>query len=153
MPDAPNQYDIDLYNLVHEMLVQVPVGGRGQPERRRRSRKPFTVVQSIAPVRGQVLPPPDQFHPVRCQDLNEGGFSFLLPRRPDFRDLVVRLGNEPDQIPMLASVAHCREVFVWPSGMIAPVADDPCRGGMQPRRSQRPTRMFQVGCRFVRRLG
>ena len=152
MPDAANQYDIDLYNLVHELFVQAPKADQGRAERRHRSRKPFTVVQSVAPVRGGVLPPPNQFRPVRCHDLNQGGFSFLVSSRPDYRELVVRLGHAPHQIPMLACVAHCREVLVWPSGRIAPVADDSCHAPAQSKRPNRPTRMFQVGCRFVRRL-
>ena len=151
MPSASNQHDIALYNLVHELLVKVPEADQ-RPERRRRSRKPFTVVQSVAPVRGGIFPASNQFRPVRCQDLNEGGFSFLLSGRPDFRELVVRLGHAPEQIPMLAAVAHCREVLVWPSGKIAPAADEPSHARAQSKRPQRPTRMFQVGCRFVRRL-
>ena len=148
----PNQHDIELYNLVHELLARASKAGRGQSEQRRRVRKPFPAVHRIAPVRGGVLPRPSEFRPVRCRDLNEGGFSFLLPVRPDFRELVASLGRAPNEIQLLTAVAHCREVLVWPSGRIAPVVDGECHGRAHPKRPGGPTRMFQVGCRFVRRL-
>lgn len=145
MPLLPNQHDIELYNLVHELLNQEK-SSEGASERRRRSRRPFAAKHRIAPFRGGEMPGRDQFFTVRCRDLNEGGFAFLLPQRPDFRELVVAFGSGADQIQMLAAVAHCREVLVWASGRVERVPRDwsPAAPAAE--------RMFQVGCRFVRRL-
>jgi len=133
MPQAPSQYDIEFYNLVHTLRAAAN-SPTGKGERRRRNRKPFSVTQWISPLRGDCDPgKPRSFFSVPCCDLNEGGFSFLLPSPPDFREVVVALGQPPEEILMIAAVAHWRQVDERPG-----------------KRRTQP--MFQVGCRFLRRL-
>lgn len=135
MPHVANQYDIDFYNLVHTLKLEASSAEKSTAERRRRNRKPYPAAQRISPIHGSEdgVRSPSPFFSVPCCDLNEGGFSFLLPYPPDFRELVVALGQAPEEIIMLAAVAHWRQVV--------------------PRRAEHGNRpMFQVGCRFVRRL-
>jgi hypothetical protein len=134
MPHVANQYDIDFYNLVHTLRIEASSAEQASPERRRRNRKPYAAAQRISPIRGSEngVRSPSPFFLVHCCDLNEGGFSFLLPYPPDFRELVVALGQAPEEIIMLAAVAHWHE------------AKSNGTDGNRP--------LYQVGCRFVRRL-
>jgi hypothetical protein len=132
MPHVANQYDIDFYNLVHALRVE---SSSNKSERRKRARKPYSCAQRISPIRVEgerrIHSP---FFMVPCCDLNQGGFSFLLPHPPDFRELVVALGEPPQEIVMLAAVAHWHQVE-------------------QRQGKKRTPRAFHVGCRFMRRLG
>lgn len=131
MPNVANQYDIDFYNLVHALRAEA---SSGKSERRRKNRRPFSREQRISPIRADGgRRTPSEFFSVVCCDLNQGGFSFLLPNPPDFRELIVALGEPPQEIIMLASVAHWREVE-------------------QRQGKKRVPPAFHVGCRFVRRL-
>jgi hypothetical protein len=67
------------------------------------------------------------FFEVRFYDLSETGVSFLTRQPPLFKYGVVRLGDPPNAIFMLAEVRHCT------------ARDD-------------GSREYLVGCRFVRRL-
>ncbi|HWB12857.1 MAG TPA: diguanylate cyclase [Pirellulales bacterium] len=92
-------------------------------------RHPFRDLQKIAPYKvGGPLPSAGEFYPVRCYDLSVKGISFLSPAPPDFRALVVRLGNPPDVRYMISSICH-----------VAPMV---C-GDEQ---------LYRVGCTFVSRL-
>ncbi|MCR4415311.1 MAG: PilZ domain-containing protein [Thermoguttaceae bacterium] len=98
-----------------------------RPDRRTSPREAYPVVQSIAPYDGKHMPRPEAFCPIRCCDLSTGGFSFLLPKPPEFRRLVVALGTPSGILYLDAEVAHCSP---YP----------------------RPTGDFVVGCRFLRKL-
>jgi diguanylate cyclase (GGDEF)-like protein len=92
-------------------------------------RHPFRDLQKIAPYKvGGPLPAASEFYPVRCYDLSVKGISFLSSTPPNFRALVVRLGNPPDVRYMISSICH-----------VAPMA---C-GDEQ---------VYRVGCTFVSRL-
>lgn len=92
-------------------------------------RHPFRDLQKIAPYKvGGPLPTVSEFYPVRCYDLSVKGISFLSPTPPNFRALVVRLGNPPDVRYMISSICH-----------VAPMA----AGDEQ---------VYRVGCTFVSRL-
>jgi hypothetical protein len=96
-------------------------------DRRASAREAYPVVQSIAPYDGKHMPRPEAFCPIRCCDLSAGGFSFLLPKPPSFRRLVVALGTPSGILYLDAEVAHC---------------------SLHPR----PTGDFVIGCRFLRKL-
>jgi len=131
MSQAANPYDIEFYNLVHA-LQTAPRTQEVLGERRRRNRQRFGLIQRISPIRGESdESSATEYISVPCCDLNAGGFSFLLPHPPDFRQLVVALGRPPGEILVLAAVAHWRPEEASPG-------------------KRRP--MYHVGCRFVRRL-
>jgi PAS domain S-box-containing protein len=75
-------------------------------EQRRSPRRSFRFPQKIAPLRGATSPSPEQFFEVLCEDLSAGGFSFYLDRRPDFNQLVVMLGQEPEISYLTAQVVR-----------------------------------------------
>ncbi|HIQ22334.1 MAG TPA: GAF domain-containing protein [Planctomycetes bacterium] len=64
-------------------------------EQRSSPRLNYPYVQRIAPMHGSLIPSRDKFFKVQFRDLSAGGFSFYLPRPPDFESLVVSLGAPP----------------------------------------------------------
>jgi diguanylate cyclase (GGDEF)-like protein len=109
---------------VHDGSVRQPIGSDKAV-----LRHPYRDLQKIAPYKvGGPLPTAAEFYPVRCYDLSIKGISFLSSTPPNFRALVVRLGNPPDLRYMISSIAH-----------VAPMAN----GDEQ---------VYRVGCTFVSRL-
>ena len=101
----------------------------GQPiDRRNQPRRPFRTNQFIAPCASGELPTREMFRQVPCHDISSGGFSFLLPEPPEFRNIVVALGAPPKVTYLAALVVHTR---VHNSG---------------------PVPMYLVGCRFIGRV-
>lgn len=142
--------DVAFYAAVHAVMESK---GAAAPalEQRREERPAYSVVQKIAPIRGSNPPCPEDFFPVRCYDLTRAGFSFLLPRRPDFRRLAVVLGRAPALVVMEASVRHCTPVSVDAGKEPGPVLIDGDKRSAMPASGGRAS-MVQVGCRFERRL-
>lgn len=77
-------------------------------ERRRKLRVPFPRMQEIAPIIDGKLPDQSRFLEVRCHDISAGGFSFFLPNKPDFKELVVALGEGKQRKFFTARVLHVR---------------------------------------------
>jgi len=98
------------------------------PERRSSPRRPYHYRQLIAPVDGDQLPPLESFIEVECEDISAGGLSFFLPERPNFKQVVVALGQAPFMTHFKADVVRVVEV-----------SDE-----SDPR--------FLVGCRFAGRV-
>jgi hypothetical protein len=96
-----------LRNRVHEFLAGL---NRREPEERvrrpRSQRHRYPRIQWIAPYYGATLPGQDCFREVRCQDLSASGISFYWPCLPDFEHLLVRLGDEQNEICLVARVAR-----------------------------------------------
>ena len=64
--------------------------------------------QSIAPLDGEQIPLKSAYETVLCCDISNGGFSFYYPRRPQFSQLAVALGQPPHLKQMRAKVVSCR---------------------------------------------
>ncbi len=75
-------------------------------ESRTTSRYAFGVEQKIARIVGGRVPAPDDFETVRCADISRDGFSFYQATRPDFEQVIVALGLDPDFVYLKARVAH-----------------------------------------------
>lgn len=147
MPRALN-VDAEFFRVVHNLLeTETP---DAVSNRRRRPRFLYDHVQRIAPRTGDALPTAAEYFAVRCHDLNEGGFSFLLPEPPTFRELVAVLGRHPEEIFMAATVRHWSFVTVHADGHIVWQGESPAES---PRgRPDGSVTMVQVGCRFSARL-
>jgi hypothetical protein len=63
--------------------------------------------QSIAPLDGEQAPVRTAYEEVLCRDISTGGFSFYYPRRPEFSQLAVALGQPPNLKQMKATVVSC----------------------------------------------
>jgi len=83
-----------------------PVGGKGAIEQRVSLRRSYRYQQRIAPVIDNVMPKPEQFFEIQCNDISAGGISFFLDKPPDFESLVVALGQEPALSYFTARVAR-----------------------------------------------
>ncbi len=140
------EIDASFYNLVHQLSV---AAGREPVERRQQRRSQFVCTQRIALRRGPGTPDESEFIEVKCQDLTQRGFSFLLPSEPLFHFLVVAFGAPPNVIYISARVTHSEQVLVYQSGLIerSPEGGIPTDNPSQPAR-----RMVLVGCEFVERL-
>jgi PAS domain S-box-containing protein len=75
-------------------------------ERRRRPRRSYPYLQSVAYYSGDELPRDEDFFPVRCLDIAAGGFSFLSTTPPQEYTLVAALGTPPKITYLTAQVAH-----------------------------------------------
>jgi len=142
--------DANFYRLIHQMVG--PLLKDEPAERRDGARRPFSAVQRIAPRRGANFPGDDEFVQVRCYDLTRAGFSFFLPIRPDFNELVAAFGTPPQSIYVAAEVSRCDSVLVYPSGEVEYLHDqaDAAAGRDPHRDTARP--MILVVCRFIERL-
>lgn len=130
----------------------VPAGVALSPkERRRQTRTPYRTVQRIAPIGEFEFPDDSEFFSVHCHDLSQGGFSFLMPVRPDFSMLAAELGTREKPIYVLCKVAHTADVMVDASGRIKPMRN---RLGMAVWHGQEKEGkpMVLIGCRFLRRM-
>lgn len=77
-------------------------------ERRRYPRRPYRCIQRIAACQEFVYPAGADFHPVRCNDISQGGISFFYPQQPPFARCVIELG--PPRILMFAQLVYTLEV-------------------------------------------
>jgi hypothetical protein len=150
MVPLASQLDADFFNLIHRLTSSA---GEDQPtERRSQRRQAFLSSQRIAPRRGPGVPDESQFVEVPCYDLSRGGFSFLLPRRPDFDSLAVAFGTPPEVLYMAAEVSHCGDVLVHSSGEVKPLGVPPSQLDDGDRDDPTAVPMVLVGCRFSGRL-
>ena len=132
---SPPGIDTAFYELIHHLVTDSPQDESA--ERRDGLRNPFPSVQRIAPGHAWEVPTDTAFVEVRCHDLTQRGFSFLLPKPPDFNSLIAAFGEPPRRIYLAAAVLHWREV---PPGPPETPGDPP------------PAPMVLVGCRFLRRV-
>lgn len=142
--------DAAFYELIHHLLEEQP--GDAMGERREGFRKPFPILQRIAPCHDGKVPPDSAFTEVRCHDLTQKGFSFFLPRPPCFDRLIVAFGERPRCIYLVAEVLHCNEVTVdeaTPRETPSPCCLSRAAGGPP---VETPPSVVLVGCRFVERL-
>lgn len=75
-------------------------------DRRAHDRRPFQCIQLVAPCVEGRMPALDQFREVRCFDICPAGFSFLLPTRPNFDELVAAFGTANSRIYLRSKVKH-----------------------------------------------
>jgi hypothetical protein len=75
-------------------------------EKRATARHSFGVEQMVAPMWGEEFPPSESFMTVRCIDISKDGFAFYQQDRPNYQQLVVALGLEPNITYLLARIAH-----------------------------------------------
>jgi len=149
MPTHESESDVRFFNLIHQIAVTPPADDLA--ERRGRRRHPFTCVQRIALCKDPAVLSQADFIEVRCQDLNREGFSFLMPQRPDFTRLVAAFSSASEEIYMTASVSHWAEVLSYPSGRVEPL-DERAPTLHKCDADGPPSRMYQVGCRFIARV-
>jgi hypothetical protein len=121
LSDLPTLSDGDLTAIAKALQQSTAV------EHRSHARRPYPVVQSVAPYDGTNLPAKVMFWPVRCHDLSNAGVSFLLPEPPPFQQVVVALGKPPQVTYLTAQITRC----------------DRHRG---------PGHDLLVGCRFLQRV-
>lgn len=145
MTEMDRKSAIEAYKVAHRVLTSSPVSGQ---ERRDSPRHPFRVLQWIAPYDGSGFPDESKFFPVRCRDLSQSGFSFVVSEKPDFPTLVVSLGEAPKQTNLTAEIVRCHRVRLLGGGHIE-MADD-AEGDGDANDEGGPT--FLVGCRFTGRL-
>ncbi len=79
-------------------------------ELRSSPRRPYKYQQMIAPIDNGRLPSQKDFFPVSFHDVSAGGLSFTLDRRPEFKRLVVVLGEPKSLDTFFAHVVHVLEV-------------------------------------------
>lgn len=149
MTSLGKEADASLFTLIHQLAsaAQAEKGAERRTERRRK----FLSSQRIAPRRGREVPDESQFVEVPCHDLSRGGFSFFLPRRPDFDLLAVAFGVPPDVIYMAAEVSHCEDVLVSSAGDVRSLRG-PAGQTDEEALDAGATPMVLVGCRFRGRL-
>jgi hypothetical protein len=118
------------FNELHELLAQsVRNGDTHQHERRRDQRYPFCRVQLMAPCGDDCLPSSSDFRQVQCSDLSPRGFSYLAQEPPNFKYLIVALGD----VPFKFFIAEIRHILAQ-------------------RKSIEEPERYLIGCRFVRRV-
>jgi hypothetical protein len=144
------QSDAQFFNLIYQ-LTGAPREGQ-KTERRRSRRHPFLCNQRIARWLESGKLSQADFIEVRCHDLNQAGFSFLLPVHPQFTKLVAALSSASEEIYLLAQITHSAEVLVYPSGRVEPVSGRPSHGRYRELDDNIAERMFQLGCRFTGRI-
>ena len=151
MPSDECKIDAELFRLIHRLATstQKAVAGR---ERRGSQREPFHSVQRIAPRRRSELPDESEFFEVRCHDLTPNGFSFFVPRRPNFTSLVISFGAASERILVGAEVLHCDKVLLYSSGRVKRVRGQAGHLDSHGPNGDAATLMVLVGCRFTKRL-
>jgi len=150
MSNLDSEIDANFYQLIHQLAGSPR--HPDQSERRGKRRQAFLVVQRIAPLGGGGFPGDSEFFQVRCHDLSEGGFSFFLPRPPEFTSLVAAFGSPPEMIYVGADVSHSANVLVHRSGWVEQVEGRAGHVSYQGIDGDPATPMVLVGCRFTRRL-
>lgn len=123
----PRAYDPDFYRAVHELLSGEQLASGAN--RRRRERRPFPVLQRMAPYSGGPFPSEAAFQTIVCHDLSETGCSFTVPAELVQDQLVIALGGGDETLYLLAQVVRqsSSDSAPGPEGV-------------------------RVGCRFVGRL-
>jgi len=150
MSNQETQSDAQFYNLIYQ-LTGTPRNDKNA-ERRRARRHPFFCKQRIAPWPESGTLSQANFFEVRCHDLNQAGFSFLLPVRPQFTSLVAALTSAAEEIYIIAKITRCAEVLVYPSGRVEPAEGRPSHVSYREPGGGAAERMFQLGCRFTGRI-
>lgn len=79
------------------------------PEYRSR-RYPYRTTQWVAPYSGDGPPETPEFQKVRCRDLSTSGLSFFWPELPEFRRVVVKLGDGVTAIHVTARIVRAEPV-------------------------------------------
>ena len=136
---------MDAYEIAHRILTSSPVPGQ---ERREAPRHPFVTRQWIAPYDGSSFPEESAFFQVRCHDLSQTGFSFVVPEKPGFSFLVISLGEPPNQMHMAARIVRCCRITLLGGGHIEIIDDETGGGDLD----QETDQTFLVGCEFKGRL-
>lgn len=95
-------------------------------DRRVSQRRPFPIMQRVAPYDGIKLTDGNAFVDVRCEDLSQGGISFQWRTRPQYKHVVVELKMADRCIYFAAKVIHATPI---------------------------DERTFRVGCQFIARVG
>jgi hypothetical protein len=112
------------YELPVETIAASPSGR----ERRKRERRPFTVMQRVAPCPDGRAPAEYTFSRVRCHDISRSGISFDTTQPPLHEYFVIALGDGPATIYVRARVANSMRIMVG------------------------KTPMFRVDCEFLERM-
>ena len=146
MATTAHDADAAFFNLMH-YYVTCPYKGNvaigiENDERRAESRRAFRIKQRIAPGYCWEVPPESAWIEVLCYDLTQGGFSFLLDKKPDFERLVAMFRSTAP-IYVAARVNQCR-----------PVLADDCGGVLEPAVTpqRRTARRPADGCEVLRGL-
>jgi len=124
---SSTDFDVALFDSITSLINEQ----REEPQKERRGedRRPYRCVQLLAPYDGEQLPDQQSFRQVLCHDLSPNGFSFYSYRTPETPQLIVALGRVPTIRFFIAEVKR--------------VNSSPTDHGHE----------YQVGCRFLRRLG
>lgn len=150
---TPSQADAEFYRLVHDLLEARKA--QMAAERRSEERIPVWIKHRVAPVTGPAFPRPEAFVEAMCLDINRSGFAFLWPSAPDFKEAIAELGTCSEPIYVLAEVIHWQPVYLWECGLVSAAAEGHQVAPAEAagiNSSDGPTRLFKIGCRFVRRL-
>ena len=118
-------FDLGLFETISSLIQEQREATR--PNRRDGERHPFPCAQLLAGFDGVHLPGTEQLRVVQCHDLSPRGFSYYANDPPETNQVIVGLGNIPFQF-FVAEVMHAQPTYS----------------------SNGP--MYQVGCRFLRRL-
>jgi hypothetical protein len=124
---SSTDFDVALFETITSLINEQR--DEGHQERREEDRRPYRCVQLLAPYDGEQLPDQQAFRQVLCHDLSANGFSFYSYRTPETPQLIVALGKVPVIKFFIAEVKRVN----------ASATDH----GHE----------YQVGCRFLRRLG
>jgi hypothetical protein len=89
---------------------QNPVSERSFESMRSSPRKKFVCNQRIAPMHTDIMPQPDDYINVECNDISQGGMSFYLKRPPGCDRFAVKLGQKQVFTVIIARVVNQKEV-------------------------------------------
>ncbi|MDY0166830.1 MAG: PAS domain-containing protein [Thermoguttaceae bacterium] len=122
-PESPAVPETGAFAPFH--AVGAPTKGH---EMRSSPRRTYQYRQLIAPLTGDRLPSRNHFFEVVCEDISAGGISFYLDTPPDFKRVVVGLGQPPQLSFFIAEIVRVLEKEI---------------DGQE---------QFLVGCRFTGRI-
>lgn len=120
-----SQLQTDFARFINELERAGPCP-RGQPERRKSERVPFSYLGMAAPFDGIRLPPEAAFCQVLCRNISSTGIEFLSPTKPAGEHVMIRLPH-----PQGHSIAVASKIVFWLDG------------------SGNAAYPFVVGCKFV----
>ena len=124
---SSTDFDVALFDTISSLINEQR--DTDHKERREVDRHPYRCVQLLAPYDGENLPDQQSFRQVLCHDLSPNGFSFYSYRTPETPQLIIALGKVPVIKFFIAEVKRVN-------------SSDTDHG-----------HEYQVGCRFMRRLG